>query len=118
MNLHKNRRKQKHYLNHLRGKLKYGMYVEDCRYHPCIVTGQGYLDYDFECVSLVNGKPNSCSMRHCGPVPLSKVEAYARADYMKTHGMEAYLRRYCGYDDAAIEYHRELDKVWNFDKGT
>ena len=117
MNLRKNRRKNKHYLNHLSSKLKVGMFVEDCRYHPCVVTERDHVNFDFRCTSLVSGRPNGCSMSHCGPVPLSKTEAYERADCMKQHGMEAYLRRYCGYNDAAIDDWREQDKVWNFDKG-
>lgn len=117
MNYQKDRRKDKRYLNHLMGKLKYGMYVEDCRYHPCIITEQDHRDQSFRCVSLVNGKPNGCSVYHCGPVPLSKAEAYERAAVMKEQGMEAYLRSYAGYNDEAIEYWRKQDAAWNFDKG-
>ena len=116
MNLYKDRRKHKRYLNHLRGKLKFGMFVEDCRFHPCIITDQCYQEYDFRCTSLVNGRPNYCSMSHCGPVPLSKAEAYERAEFLKAYGMEAYLRRYIGYTDAAIEEWRKRDAVYNFDK--
>jgi len=114
--MHKDRRKDKRYLNHLRSKLKYGMFVEDCRSHPCMVTGHDLEGFD--CVSLVNGKPNSCSILNCGPIPLTKAEAYERADYMKQHGMEAYLVKYQGFTEEALEYWRKLDAEWNFDKGT
>ena len=117
MNLYKDRRKDKRYGNYMLRKLKFGSYVEDCRCHPSIVTEQDRWHADFCCVSLVNGRPNACSMYNCGPVPLSKEEAYERAAVMKEQGMEAYLRRYHGYTDEAIEDWRKLDAVWNFDKG-
>lgn len=121
MDRRKDRRKEKRYLNHLTGKLKFGMYVEDCRYHPCVITKREFSKSDlhgsgFQCESLVDGSP-SASTYHCGPLPLSKAEAYERAEFMKSQGMEAYLRRYCGYTDEAIMYWRKLDAEWNFNKG-
>lgn len=121
MNRYKDRRKDKRYMNHLIGKLKVGTYVEDCRYHPCLITERTVrkrdIEFsDFQCVSLVNGKPNGCSMYHCGPVPLSREEAYARAEFMQQYGMEEYLRRYQGYTDEDIAHHRELNAVWHFDE--
>lgn len=123
MNLYKDRRKDKRYRNYMMRKLKVGMYVEDCRYHPCIVTAQEYDKDDprgcgFDAESLVNGKPISCSIFHCGPVPLPQTEAYERTAVMKEQGMEAYLRIYHGHTDADIEEYRKLDATWNFDKGT
>jgi hypothetical protein len=118
MNLYKDRRKDKRYGNYMLRKLKVGSYVEDCRYHPSIVTAQDRHHCDFQCQSLVNGKPWGCSMYNCGPVPLSKQEAYERAAVMKEQGMEAYLRRYHGHTEADIEDWRKLDAEWNFDKGT
>lgn len=111
-------RKDKRYRNYMLRKLKFGMYVEDCRYHPCVVTQQDRWDAGFRCESLVNGKPNGCSIFHCGPVPLSRAEAYERAAVMKEQGMEAYLRRYHGYQDADIDEHRKLNAAWNFEGTT
>lgn len=42
-----------------------GTLVEDCRYHPCIITetdGEGGIDV----ISLANYKSNGCSLFHCG----------------------------------------------------
>jgi hypothetical protein len=117
MNLKKNRRKEKRYLNHLCGKLKFGMYVEDCRYHPCIITEQNHWIKDFSCVSLLNNRPNGCSMYHCGPIPLTKAQAFERRDFMREHGWEAYLIKYIGYTEESIIEWRKMDAEWNFDKG-
>lgn len=119
MNRHKDRRKEKRYFNRMHKKLKVGGYVEDCRYHPCLITASNFPTNDwhgadFDCVSLVNGRPNSCSVFHCGPVPLTEQEAKERAAFWNEHGVEAYLRRYIGYTDEEIEEHRKLDAIWHF----
>ena len=116
MNLKKNRRKDKRYLNHMLKKLHVGMYVEDCRYHPCIVTEQNRWDADFSCKSLLNDRPNSCSIYHCGPVPLTREQAFERRDFICEHGWEAYLIKYIGFTEETIIEWRKMDAIWNFDK--
>ncbi len=98
------------------------MYVIDCRSHPCRVTRgarfhtQDLYGASFECQSLVTGTPNSCSVMHCGPEPISRDIAFERATYWKEHGTRSYLKKYEGYDDAALEEYDELNEVWQFEK--
>lgn len=101
-------------------KLRIGTYVEDCRYHPCIIVRRNFplddfSDSEFSALSLVNGVTNNCSVYHCGPVPLSKADAEERAHFMKERGMEAYLRRYVGFTEENIEKWREVNKIYNFE---
>lgn len=113
------KRKLKRYLNHLKKKLAYGRYFEDCGYHPCVVTESHvyYSDlYASDVVgrSLINDQPTACSMFHCAPLPISEQEAKERVLCIKNEGWHAYLKRYIGYDDASLEEYEKLNKVWNF----
>lgn len=74
------------------------MYVEDCRYHPCLVTQIDRDDYygrlDIDVKSLVNGIESSCSYFHCGIVHLTEDEAHKRAEFIKAMGMLPYQMEY------------------------
>lgn len=80
MNRHTDRRKVKRRVNWLRKHAGFGKYVIDCRGHPCIVTEvERYTDdlygNGIYVKSLIDGSPNSCSLLHCAPQPISKQRA-------------------------------------------
>jgi hypothetical protein len=123
--LHHNRSQKtiEYYMRHFAKS----MYVEDCRYHPCLVTEIDRDDYygrlDIEVKSLVNGIESSCSCFHCGIVPLSEDEAKDRAQFIKFAGMLPYQIRYVyATPDAeavvrAIRSSLKMEQVWQFNKG-
>lgn len=107
------------------------MYIEDCRYHPCLVTQldiEGTSRLDFDCVSLVNNKPNSCSYYHCGILHLSEEDAFQRRDDMLLLGMLPYMIKYQVLGSIRPEFDRkevvekyciesiEMEQVWGFDE--
>jgi hypothetical protein len=56
-----------------------GDFYEDCRYHPMLCISVGADDEDeLVGISLIDGFIGSCSLAHCGVVPLSFEEALAR----------------------------------------
>ena len=120
MNTKRSRRKVKNVINYLRRTAGYGKYVVDCRFHPCIVidTNNDLYGNSIDVESLFNGKTYSCSLMHCGILPISKAEAYERADFLKCHSFNDYLSKYEGYSQEDYNKINELDKDWNFDKGT
>ena len=86
-----NRRKLKRYLNHLSSKLKFGMYFEDCNYHPSQVTRRNIFKSDMcgsdiEGVSLVSNSGTCCSIYHCAPWPMSKEMAEKQMVYLQQEG--------------------------------
>ena len=119
MNTYKCRRKAKRHMNHLHKKARKGKYVIDCRNHPCIVTethfyGDIYGD-DIEVQSLVTGTMGSCSLFHCGPEPISKAEAFERAELAKRDGWEAYLKKFSGYTEEDLLAWRKMQAIWGFE---
>jgi hypothetical protein len=64
------------------GELLPGDLFEDCRYHPCLCIEAGSADDpDGVCgISLVDGSPCGCSIRHCGLRKLT-VEEVVRWKY-------------------------------------
>ncbi len=121
MNTKTDKRKLKHRLNSVCRKLKYGMYVIDCRDHPCIITEgarawyQDLYGSEFACRSLVTETPNSCSVMHCGPEPISESLAKKMAEYWKQNGTTAYLTKYRDYTPDALAEYENLDKIWHFE---
>jgi hypothetical protein len=75
------------------GALVPGDLFEDCRYHPCLcIEGNAPSDPDgVYGISLVDGTPCGCSIRHCALRKLT-VE-------------EAVRWKYEGPDDVAVEDH-------------
>ena len=121
-NSKKDRRPLKRFVNHLKKKAGYGKYVIDCRHHPCLVVGIDFFKSNIYCdgievKSLFNDSYCGCSLRHCGIEPISKAEAFERADFRKSHTFNEYLMKYCGYTEEGIEEFNKLDEVWNFNKG-
>lgn len=107
-------RKRKRFLNWIRKHAGYGKFVIDCREHPCIVTGTDSLYIDV--ISLITGTPSGCSFLHCGIEPISKERATEMAEFAKNNSWEGYLRKYFGYNDAALAEYAKLDAEWNFEK--
>lgn len=53
-------------------EIRVGSIYEDCAFHPVLCTGVDEVGRDVEGISLIDGSaPRSCSVDHCGPVPLS-----------------------------------------------
>ena len=53
-----------------------GLLYEDCAYHPVLCTGYSPQEADLQGISLIDGSsPRSCSIEHCGPVPLTLPQA-------------------------------------------
>ena len=53
------------------------MVVQDCRYHPCIITAVDEDDGSVDLVSLLDDSPISCDLYHCVSVidPIAAVRA-------------------------------------------
>lgn len=97
-------------MNNLRAHSKFGHYVVDCRFHVCRVIGTDvifmncrYGDDDIDVVSLFDGTTLSCSLRHCGILPLSEREANERVEYCKTYGFDLYMKKYEEFEDEKSE---------------
>jgi len=78
-----------------------GIY-EDCSYHPCLCTAVDVEDDEMRGISLIDGSgPRSCSIKYCGPIPLTLEQALdAKRDF------PAYLERRMtedGADPANVE---------------
>jgi hypothetical protein len=60
---------------------KVGSIYEDCAFHPVLCTSvieEAGGDTGLEGISLIDGSaPRSCSVAHCGPVPMTLEEALA-----------------------------------------
>ncbi|PZS36963.1 MAG: hypothetical protein DLM58_00555 [Pseudonocardiales bacterium] len=53
-----------------------GELFEDCRYEPMICTSVSAEDDDLFGISLIDGHgPVACSLKHCGPEPLTVIQA-------------------------------------------
>lgn len=119
-------RKRKKELRKLSERIQRLGYFEDCNYHPCRVTR--LLPYitsnpstrfsaDVDGVSLVDDGPTSCSLYHCGPLPLTKEQAEERAEFCRTHTWLEYLETYV-YDGPLSEEQRQetvkFIQEWNF----
>ena len=80
MNTRKNNRKHKRKLNRLTKRLQFGMYFENFAANPAHVDMLRWCGYKYRydaCVEgadLVTGRGCSCSLMHCGPVPLTSEE--------------------------------------------
>lgn len=88
MNLKRNRRKDKRYLNQMRKIAAWGRYGIGCRGHPGIVIETDYgsgicWGEDFTLKSLVDGVEESCSLYHCGLDKLTKQQAEILAENFK-----------------------------------
>jgi len=70
MNLRKDRRKDKRYLNWIRKKAGYGKYILDCRGHPSRVTSAGKFSPGCDLISLLDDTTWCCSYNNCGPEPI------------------------------------------------
>ncbi len=62
-----------------------GTLVEDCRYHPCIVT-ENTEDGDIEVLSFASLKLSFCSLFHCGVTKLTPKELNERIDIYHKDG--------------------------------
>ena len=113
----RDRRQRKRYMNYMIKRLHFGMYAVDCRYHPCIITELDLQCEDISVKSVLDGTPCGCSIFHCGPLPITQTEAFERRDFIRSDGWDAYLKKYEGYTDAALEEFHKMDAVWNFNKG-
>ncbi len=105
---------------------KDSLYVEDCRYHPCKITKlyDDSNDFSIDVISLVNGITSSCSLHHCGVLPISEDQAIERKDFILKYGMTPYFINYqieksWITKDRLIQYLKD-DKIqeqeWQFNK--
>ena len=56
-------------------EIKLGSIYEDCAYHPVLCTYRSDEEDELQGISLLDGQTRSCSIRHCGPEPLSLAQA-------------------------------------------
>ncbi len=53
-----------------------GLIYEDCAFHPVLCTYVSYEEDELQGISLIDAStPRSCSLQHCGPVPLTVTDA-------------------------------------------
>jgi hypothetical protein len=121
MNLRKDRRKQKRWFNTASKKLgKYGYFI-DCNYLPCrVIEMELYtkdFDGDLEGVCLTDNWFTSCSIRHCGPEPITEKTAFEFKDYLETHTWAEYLLNKMKFDQDSVDVYMEQDKSSHFHKG-
>lgn len=107
------KRKAKRRLNRFMKSMSGVNHIIDCRYHPCEITKIGICKSDpwasdFDCISLLDGTPNSCSIMHCGPEPITEKMAHEMVEFCKENGFFAYLAKYCYH----VELTEELRKEW------
>lgn len=99
-------------------------YIIDCRYHPCKITKLD-VDHDcqridYECESLVDQTPNSCSYFHCGVEHIGEEEALERVEMINNLGMYPYqlVKEYRITDPEiarrAIQEMIEMENIWGF----
>ena len=88
-------------------KFPVGSYVEDCRFHPCIVTKNDGLG-DIEVISLCNSTFNSCSLYHCGIVRLTEEQVREYIKAYKEGGNKA-LAMKNGWSEKDYD---EFEKEW------
>lgn len=102
-------------------------YFESCNWHPCRIESfrAWDTDGDVEGPSLVNGKPNSCSLTHCGVQLFKEDEAFERRDFIVKYGMLPYQLKWVYRlppdhpRDQVIRGVRgslAMEEVWGFNK--
>ena len=66
-------------------EIRVGSIYEDCAFHPVLCTILDEVERDVEGISLIDGSaPRSCSLDHCGPVPLTIEEAIRIRAHLET----------------------------------
>lgn len=74
-----------------------GLIYEDCFFHPVLCTYCSFEDDEMQGISLIDASSDrGCSIRHCGPVPLSVEQAV----WIKEHFDEYVEARTAGCDAA------------------
>jgi hypothetical protein len=80
-----------------------GRIYDDCRFHPVrctvIISEDEIGDISLEGVALTDGRwPSSCSVAHCGPVPLTE----AQGEWIVANQEEYVARRMAGEEPEDI----------------
>lgn len=111
--MYNNRRKLKNKHNALAKTLRYGTYCIGCDSAPALIIAT-YITPDdihgsnIDIKSLIDGSYGCCSLLHCVPESISKDEAHARANHIKSDGYdEQYYLKFYG-EASQLEY-----KAWN-----
>ena len=95
---------------------KTGYYI-NCHYlpsrlHYCTINNGGDID-----VSSINKWPFSvcdCSIKHCAPQPISKIQAHRRAMYYRKYSRLAHDQKHvCGFYPLNTARYVKFLKAWN-----
>lgn len=95
-------------------KLKTNSYFEDCNYQPCRVESKGYYnnkrDGEINGIRLIDGNQSSCSLRYCGPHPITKKDALERLLCLQTQSYKEYLKKFI-FSTITIQDETWLDQI-------